>query len=120
MPSDKVKRLASSVLTVSFKSFKHPFYKRSPPHPGHSFTLLLSCARSVIVQLSVLFQYSLDRSFRVHFDFLHSQGGKLGKWGIRQRLVLAPVPLKIERIGTRERRKVDRYRGRLNGGEAAK
>lgn len=46
--------------------------------------------------------------------------GKQAKRGQSPALVLAPVPLKIERIGTREGRKVDRYRETLNGMEGAR
>lgn len=72
----------------------------------------------MIVQLSVLFQYSVDRSFRVHFYLFISlsQREKQAK-GLWSTIVLAPLPLKIKRVATRGRRKVDRYRG-MGGREA--
>lgn len=45
--------------------------------------------------------------------------GKTGKGWQLQALVLATVPFKIERIGTREGRKVDGYQEMLRGRKRA-
>lgn len=54
----------------------------------------------------------------MHFIFF-VRSGKTGKGLKLLALVLAPVLFKIERIGTREGRKVDRYREILRGRKRA-
>lgn len=113
MPSDKVKRLASGVLLLSFKHFKHPHYMHSLPCPNHSFTLLLSFLVLVLWLCGCpsCFTTAWIGAFvciLLLFFVSFIPRGKTGKGEFYQAPVLAPVLLRIDRMETRERRKVDR------------
>lgn len=89
-------------------------------HPGHSFTLLLSFLVLVLWSCSCLscFGTAWIGAF-VCILFSLFAVGKTGKGWQLPALVLATVPFKIERIGTREGRKVDGYQEMLRGRKRA-